>query len=177
MNFEQIAEEYKSIINKYTKTIPVDVVGLANAVNIDVYKTKFENQKISGYISKDESGYFICVNDDHAATRQQFTIAHELGHYFLHKHLLDKNQMLPTFYKNGTGIENNAILRSEYDISADYKRIEKEANSFAANLLMPQEQFIKEANLCDDLTELANKFKVSVGAASIRANNLGIEIF
>jgi len=62
-------------------------------------------------------------------------------------------------------------------MSPEYRRLESEANRFAADLLMPQAEFIQKANECEDLTELAKAFKVSVGAASIRANNLGIEIF
>lgn len=170
-------EKFEQIKNQFIHSIPVDVVGLANALGIEVYKDDFDNKQMSGYIAKEEDGYFICVNKKHPATRQQFTIAHEIGHFVLHQHLLENNSLLPTFYKIGNGIINSALPRCEQYYSHEYRKTETEANSFAASLLMPEVEFIAAANDCDNLNDLANKFKVSVGAASIRANNLEIEIF
>lgn len=167
-NFDEIKE-------KYIHSIPVNIIGLANELGIAVYEVEIDNDKLSGYISKDDDGYFICVNKSHAATRQQFTIAHEIGHFILHKDVLDSGNLLPTMYKVGNGI-TPALARMDYE-SPLYREMETEANKFAANLLMPKDEFIKKANECNDLIELALAFKVSVGAASIRANNLGIEIF
>lgn len=166
--------EFNKIKEDYIHSIPVNVIGLANALGIAVYEAKMENS-LSGYISKDEEGYYICVNDKHAATRQQFTIAHEIGHFILHKEVLDSGNLLPTMYKIGNGIIP-ALPRADYT-NCMYREMETEANKFAADLLMPKEEFIKKANECEDLVELALAFKVSVGAASIRACNLGIEIF
>lgn len=167
-------EKFNQIKERFIHSIPVDVVGVANTLGIEVYEEKFDNDKMSGYISQDENGYFISVNQNHAATRQQFTIAHEIGHFVLHQHLLENQNIPPTFYKSGEGI---IIPRTEDYISPDYRKNEAEANKFAAELLMPRDEFILAANTCDDLNELARNFKVSVGAASIRASNLGIEIF
>ena len=168
-------KEFNKIKENYIHSIPVNVIGLANAMGIIVYNTSINNDNLSGYISKDDEGYYICVNDRHPATRQQFTIAHELGHYVLHKDVLDSGNLLPTMYKIGDGI-TPALARADYN-NPVYRTMETEANKFAAELLMPKNEFIKKANECEDLVELALSFKVSVGAASIRANNLGIEIF
>ena len=43
--------KFNQIKEKYTKTYPVDVIGLANELGIAVYSTKIENDKVSGYIS------------------------------------------------------------------------------------------------------------------------------
>ena len=166
--------KFNQIKEKYTKTYPLDVIGLANELGIAVYSTKIENDKVSGYISKDGEGYYICVNKKHPATRQHFTIAHEIGHYLLHKKILDAGGILPTTYKIGDGI--NPCMPRANQANPEYKKMEIEANRFAAELLMPKAEFIKKANECEDLVELARAFKVSVGAASIRANSLGIEI-
>ena len=168
-------EEFNKIKEKYIHTIPVNVIGLANELGIAVYEIKIENDKLSGYISKDDEGYYICVNKSHAATRQLFTIAHEIGHFILHRDVLDTGNLLPTMYKVGDGI-TPALARADYS-SPQYRAMETEANQFAAELLMPKEEFIRKADECEDLLELALSFKVSVGAASIRANTLGIEIF
>lgn len=166
--------KYEEICHNFINSIPVDVIGLAEELGIEVYDTDLEND-ISGYISKDENGIYICVNKSHPATRQQFTIAHEIGHFVLHQECLEAGNLAPTFYKSGNGI---IMPRAEINIqSPTYNKMETEANKFAANLLMPEQEFIKKANESDDLVELARYFKVSVGAASIRANALGIEIY
>ncbi|DAA89077.1 TPA: hypothetical protein CPT87_02880 [Candidatus Gastranaerophilales bacterium HUM_5] len=170
-----MTQNFAQVRDRYVHSIPVDVVSLANDLGIEVYEKEFENKSISGYISHDNNGYFICVNKKHPATRKQFTIAHEIGHFVRHRELLDNGSLLPTLYKIGDGI-NVCIPRADF-MSPEYRRLESEANRFAADLLMPQAEFIQKANECEDLTELAKAFKVSVGAASIRANNLGIEIF
>lgn len=167
--------EFNKIKEQYIHTVPVNIIGLANALGISVYGIDIDNDNLSGYIAKDKDGYYICVNRKHPATRQQFTIAHEIGHFILHKDVLDSGNLPPTMYKVGDGIIP-ALARSDYN-SPIYREMETEANKFAAELLMPKEEFIKKANECEDLVELALAFKVSVGAASIRANNLGIEIF
>lgn len=168
-------DEFNKIKENYIHSVPVNVIGLANALGIVVYEEDIQNNNLSGYISKDEEGYYICVNKNHPATRQHFTIAHEIGHYILHKDVLDSGNLLPTMYKVGDGI-TPALARADYT-SPVYRAMETEANKFAADLLMPKEEFIKKANECEDLVDLALAFKVSVGAASIRACNLGIEIF
>lgn len=170
-----MAKSFEEIKEKYIHKIPIDIIGLANELGIIVYEIKIDNDKLSGYISKDDEGYYICVNKDHPATRQQFTIAHEIGHFVLHREVLDSGNLLPTMYKIGDGI-TPALARADFN-SPIYRKMETEANKFAAELLMPEEEFIQKANECNDLVELALAFKVSVGAASIRANNLGIEIF
>ncbi len=167
--------EFNKIKENYIHSVPVNIVGLANALGIPVYGVDMDNNNLSGYISKDDEGYYICVNKNHPATRQQFTIAHEIGHFILHKDVLDSGNLLPTMYKVGDGI-TPALARADYT-NPLYRSMETEANKFAAELLMPKDEFIQKANECEDLVELALSFKVSVGAASIRANNLGIEIY
>ena len=175
-NMNMIKDNFNAIKEKYIHSIPVNVIGLANELGVEVYSMDIKDNDLSGFISKDENGYFICVNENHPATRQQFTIAHEIGHLVLHQNLVDNDELLPTTYKLGVGIKTG-LARSNSFMSSEYRKTETEANKFAAELLMPTEEFIKAANECDDLNELANRFNVSVGAASIRANTLEIEIF
>lgn len=80
-------------------------------------------------------------------TRARFTIAHELGHYFLHK-----NQPALTRFEPFT---------EEHKI---YEDSEWQANYFAGALLVPK----NEALQCDTIEEIAHTFKISLQAASIR---------
>lgn len=86
--------------------------------------------------------------------RDRFTIAHELGHYFLHS-----NQGATPLVANRNG-EN--------------KRVEWEANWFAAALLMPSDEFKTAFNQLCNLESVALLFEVSGQAAKIRAEVLGL---
>lgn len=84
--------------------------------------------------------------------RDRFTIAHELGHYFLHS---NQGEIPIIAYRKGTG------------------RLEWEANWFAASLLMPQEKFAA-AIQHDSLAAIAARFGVSIEAAKVRKESLSV---
>ena len=117
-------------------------------------------------ISKDSAGGFISVNSQNDFTiylskatshkRDVFTIAHELGHYFLHS-------------KRGE-------IKITANRSGSIDDAEKEANSFAAAFLMPEEKLkklFKEKK--GNISELADAFKVSLTAMNWRCANLGLK--
>lgn len=145
------------ILRKYHEHAPVPVVTIAKDLGIKVYKTMDFDDRISGLIQKDEhyggeSGYAIYANGRHPVTRRRFTIAHELGHFYLHRELI------------GDGITDDGLYRSRLT-----GRYESQANRFAANLLMPRKlvwEFIEQG--VDTVEELAKKFEVSKSAMSIQ---------
>ena len=114
----------------------------------------------------------ICFNSskmdelDNNLGLKNFTIAHEVGHWALHRNeILDK---LPDF-------DSEVIICRGENV---YDERERQANYFAANLLMP-EDFVKTAfedvsqvfyygTLCD----LAEQFNVSKQAMKIRLEEL-----
>lgn len=86
-------------------------------------------------------------------SRNRFTIAHELGHYFLHylPKMSDKNNMVFKATRYTEGRDN----RSEW-----------EANWFSAAFLMPSEAFKEKLENNDgDIDIVAEYFKVSQAAA------------
>ncbi|MEX2581150.1 MAG: ImmA/IrrE family metallo-endopeptidase [Verrucomicrobiales bacterium] len=87
--------------------------------------------------------------------RDRFTIAHELGHYFLHSLVGEKPIKIN---REGSG------------------RVEWEANWFAAGFLMPEEVF---RNMWSDtggrVPALASNFNVSTQTIRIRAQVLGLQ--
>lgn len=99
----------------------------------------------------------ICIREDvyyracDGNSRDLFTIAHELGHLFLHSN------------------QNVELARSSSDLKL-YEDAEWQANTFAAELLMPA-KLITE---CDTHFTLMNRFGVSYEAADIRLKKLGI---
>jgi hypothetical protein len=103
-----------------------------------------------------EGRFTIHIPMTTSSKRDRFTIAHELGHYFLH-YLYIKREGVERF---GRGLSNRA---------------ETEANTFAASLLMPSEQFRTAfRRLNGDVYELASLFGVSPSAAQVRCSSLGL---
>lgn len=119
------------------------------------------DDEISGWIErKRDCKYRIVINDRHALVRKRFTAAHELGHYIYHRDLLDSGVGDTRAYRSaGTPLPNSLITQ----------RHERQANSFAANILMPQAQIVKlQGNGVFNPRELAALFGVSEDAMRIR---------
>ncbi|MEH7058226.1 XRE family transcriptional regulator [Bacillus wiedmannii] len=108
--------------------------------------------KINGNI------YYTVVleGEEYSYYRQQFSIAHELGHWVLHSEVLNPQSL-------------------EKD---EYKEMEDEANEFAACFMLPKEAFSRDVSLeplnLDYYVHLKKKWQVSIGAMVMRAFNLGI---
>lgn len=74
-------EEHTDLWERYSSSIPVDVVRVAMDNNINLSPKIMNND--SGRIFKNNNGnYTIEFNIFHASTRQRFTVAHELGALF-----------------------------------------------------------------------------------------------
>lgn len=103
--------------------------------------------------------YYCMLVDEHnnAFFRQQFSLAHELGHWALH---------------------SKSVNPQELDAS-EYREMEDQANLFAACFLLPDKEFINTINLGkeDDLDTylyLKNYWKVSIASMVYRARDLGV---
>ena len=94
--------------------------------------------------------------------RDRFTLAHELGHLFIH-------------YPLTAGDAPSLMIATRWvdDNDDDQRRAEWEANWFASAFLMPESDFARCAKQMD-LNELAMTFSVSYSAAKMRKTSLGI---
>lgn len=146
---------------------PVDIFGLVKSFEIELTPILVDDS-ISGLINMEGGKAKIGYNRLQSENRQRFTVAHEFGHYFLHS-------KSDTIFIN----HNNKTLYRDFESSTGEVQKEREANAFAAAILMPEE-LIKKAIKKSTTTgiglidELAKKFKVSSQAMSIRLSNLGI---
>lgn len=113
---------------------------------------------VAGFI--DFSNKRIIVNDEDTIQRQNFTIAHEMGHYVLHQ---DPNQ---SNNESANVLYRSKMLNDENDPK------EKEANYFAACLLVPLDMLRKYQQTPVDL--LATFFGVSQAVITYRLKTLGI---
>lgn len=151
------SESLNGIISRHQVQPPVQIAEMAREMDVEVYMSKGWPDHISGLIRTDpehggESGYAIYTNANHSERRRRFTIAHELAHYILHRHLI------------GNGITDDVLYRSRLG-----GPIERQANRYAAKLLMPWNLILESIEQgIDTVEKLAEKFEVSKSTMSIR---------
>ena len=154
-----IAEQW-DVMTAARKTLPVDVHGLPARLGVQV-KEAFLADGISGMLERIGDKFLITINAVDPHTRQRFTLAHELGHYMLHRHLI------------GDGVDDDRAYRStnigKYHNTLIGPKEETEANKFAANLLMPRDLVRQEwQKSAATVPAMAALFGVSEHAMSIR---------
>jgi hypothetical protein len=107
-----------------------------------------------------KTGWGIVYNNALALPgRINFTLAHEFGHYLLHR----------LSYPNGIRCGEQDVVRWD----SDYGQIEHQANRFAANLLMPLDDFRRQIHArakvdLDLICYCAERYRVSLIAAILR---------
>lgn len=158
-----------SIIEKIRSQLtgaPVNIEAIIRGLGIDVRKDADLPTGISGQIRKKNGRYEISAASGEHYFRQRFSLAHELGHYVLHRDLIDE------------GVDDDTKYRSTeigdfYNTSIDYFH-EKQANAFAASVLIPEKLLRKEIEVNDPpkLSYLYKKFQVSPSAMRWRLGNL-----
>lgn len=136
--------------------LPLSARLVAEKYGLKLWSGKATDKSVSGAYEKKEKA--IYVTEDEPADRQEFTIAHELGHFFLH----EKKQ-------------SDIFYRSQiWHLNDEKKEEEKEANWFAASLLMPEKYVRHYYSITHDLEKLAQLFGVSITAVYYRLKNLGL---
>ncbi len=140
---------------------PVPVEQIAEKMNIQI--SYAPSSEYSGILIRKEGGALMGINSEESPGRRRFTIAHELGHFFL-----EKSTVSIDYRDNGN--------RPDKTIH------EKRADEFAATLLMPRPFLIKdfkkisdkESSIEDVLARLVEKYQVSKEAMMWRLKNLGL---
>lgn len=169
----------KDIIEKYQDVLPVPVIDIAQDLGLRMYTTPDFDDAQSGSITNVDGEFTIYVNRDHNKERKRFTIGHEIGHFLLHKDKLMPNTEHVDTVKQP--LVEQTLFRHKHahqTLSDEEIQMEIEANRFAADILMPEEEFIAAFERLDSIEEVAKLFGVSDVAATIRANNvLGCAMF
>jgi Zn-dependent peptidase ImmA (M78 family) len=151
-------------------------------------------EPLAGYIYVDSRNGYIFVERNDLLVRRRFSVAHEFGHYVLHFYPLLHAERLSNSYEPLEITEGLALFSAEEDADdlpegrvvhashlqlPSYDQMEKEANQFAAELLMPAEAvqylFTRYAPNChgDDLIwRLATELLVSGAAMRRRLRDL-----
>ena len=122
----EILNELKNKNGKLT--YPINPFELLKDKNTVITNSDFD--KLEGLLLYDKNRSIVSINMNRPITRQRFTAAHELGHIVLHSE-----------------IKGNSFLCPIY---GNKSKIEKEADCFASNLLMPSDELNKRVDLYQD---------------------------
>lgn len=146
----------KVLAENYLTEPPIDVYELAKNYGLEVVEVPFppEQDNISGFVSADNGVGKLYVNANEGPNRRRFTVAHELGHWKLHQEELQNNPQRSILFRIAIGQMNQ-------------DPIEKEANVFAANLLVPL-NMLKKYKDSKTNSELAKLFNVSTDVIGYR---------
>ncbi|HDN19557.1 MAG TPA: ImmA/IrrE family metallo-endopeptidase [Candidatus Acetothermia bacterium] len=132
------------------------------SLGVPVFLWPLDPDPISGlYVRHPELGPVVLVNASQLRWRRVFTLAHEFGHVWLHRH--------------------EHVMVGRIFTGQDSRAIERQANTFAAEFLMPEEAIKRTIALLgiaeptpEDVVRLHRYFGVSYKAMLVRLHRLRI---
>lgn len=155
---------------------PIDVKAVARKLGIALLPYAFGDE-IAGVLMYDGQKTTIGYSETNYSTRQRFTIAHELGHYTL-------GHQREGMFVDSADKYYSILYRDAKSSTGEYLQ-EREANAFAAALLMPADllnEVIRNLQSTLNLNDpdldiikvLSDKFEVSYQAMAFRLTNLDL---
>jgi len=154
IDYNHIENEALNVLDAYEITKPVvNVAEIAKGEGINIKEIKMQDQYkgVAGFYDKKSNTIYIEETD--APKRKSFTIAHELGHIFM-------------------GHQNATVLYRIPRKDARYAKEEKEANCFAADLLMPDfmlKEYMEKYHLGkSDYVVMSDMFGVPIPAMKVQ---------
>ncbi|MCR8667297.1 ImmA/IrrE family metallo-endopeptidase [Aestuariibaculum sp. M13] len=172
MNIDAIETRALDLLDKSgCLEVPVPVKSVIKFLDIKLSPYDLGDD-VSGVLVVNKGECKIGYNSTESLVRQRFTLAHEVGHFWLH--LDNKEQEL--FVD-----DSKYMFRKQGGTKSQEYKKEMQANQFAAALLMPKCLIQKEIELLDNgiindhdlIVALSKKFKVSQISMTYRLNNLG----
>ncbi|MEZ8388253.1 ImmA/IrrE family metallo-endopeptidase [Vibrio splendidus] len=117
--WQRLSDRQQATIAKQHSEYPVKLGAIAKDFDLIVKRATL-TANISGQIKESEGVITIKVNKHDVKARQRYTLAHEIAHFLLHRHLL------------ADGITDDVLYRSSLS-----NVIEREADRLAADIIMP----------------------------------------
>lgn len=164
---EARAEETLARFNFKLPPMPVDKIakGLGAVIRFQPL-----DEELSGMIYVKDGTPIIGVNALHHPNRQRFTLAHEIGHLVMHHDIISAEVHIDKEFP---------VLMRDATSATGQVKVERDANRFAAALLVPRRMLEKELRAKpfeidgqSPLDELAKKFRVSKQMIEFRITNL-----
>lgn len=147
MTIKQIAKE---VINDFNLQYPLNIYNFCKNLNIKIYR---EDIDMDGCLLCHNGKVAIIVNKRNSS-REKFSIAHELGHFFIPHH----NELMFNCYDVG----NSSVITKLEN--------EKEADLFASELLMPEHMISRYSDEIsfNQIKYVADIFETSLLSTAIR---------
>jgi Zn-dependent peptidase ImmA (M78 family) len=173
----------------------VDLEKICAALSIELEYTSHDVRDADGNPILGSANFtrnLISININENEHRERFTLAHEIGHFCLqHKAFLNSESI----------IERDLVVKKQSKNTTKYERLEIQANTFAANLILPDycfeaktAEFRRELNIQDRghgyifvdsqpcnfmpyeqlLSDLSSYFEVSKQAVEIKFKTSGM---
>lgn len=146
-----IREQASELFKEYgIDELPVDVRKIANNLGIEIIEMSTDVW-FYGMLTRYEDDHYVVINKIMPETRKRFAIAHELGHYVMHR--------------------NDLV----YQRTPDKEYFHREADVFALELCIPTPLLKREAiNWFNDHIFLAKLFDVSEPLMAKKMEELGL---
>ncbi|WP_209121806.1 ImmA/IrrE family metallo-endopeptidase [Alkalihalobacillus sp. BA299] len=136
----------KDVVKKYKTNDPLE---LASLLKIHVIPWDL-HEEINGFYKYDRRNKYIFYNCNLSNEMQRFVCAHELGHSLLHLKV------------------NTPFLRANTLLSVD--KIEVEANTFAVELLLPNEILLEYSHTNLSIYDIAKIFGIPNEVAHLKGD-------
>lgn len=147
---EEIRQRADSFREQYWGTkLPIDIELIAER-NLNLLIIPIPDLRYHAHTEAFLSGDLkeIVYNPQTPEVRTRFSIAHEIGHFVLHKEIITK--LRPTSYEDWKEIQQTIP-------DGFWGRVEYQAREFAERLLVPRTLLIDELKLLQPLIEQAKK--------------------
>lgn len=157
INKKTLAELAQKVINDFDLIIPINVEELCSRLNIAIIEKPLES---ADAVLQAKNGKVRIILREGLKDKRKFTIAHELGHYFIQSH---------NHLTYGCRIDELGRINGK-------KEEENEANCFASELIMPSSIITKQYKGIVDFSvidKIAKNFEVSYTSAAIKTIDCG----
>jgi Zn-dependent peptidase ImmA (M78 family) len=191
LNYEQLRHAAEEFLDKYhvDRTVPVPIETIVefdlsmDVIPVDGLKADL---KVDAFLTNDLERIYI---DEwvmlHAPARFRFSLAHEVGHYWLHDELYQESTI--------ESLTDWAAIQEQIG-EEDYKWFEAQANNFAGLVLVPRDRLekafrdisvtLRNAGIPESridhhptrqyvISQLADQFKVSEQTMEVRLERDG----
>ena len=153
----------EAVANDFGEENAVDPEKILQDVGIGFVFNSY-GQAFDALLEHEDGEFFVYANKDRGNLRGspkgRFTLAHELGHYFIDEHrraVRDEIGMRPSM----TGLFDSSSCSEE-----------READLFAASLLMPPTRFLKKLKTNEtplsQIKNVANHFRTSLTSSALQ---------
>lgn len=151
IKIQEIANRVRELVRQYGTRDPEE---LASSLGVEVLPRAFEKQK--GAYKVIMRNPFIFIKSDLDPVMERIVLSHELGHHCLHR---IEAQALGGFQEFNI-----------FDMGSD--RMEYEANVFAAELMLPDEEVVEYIREGHDIHEIASAMSSDINLVALKADAL-----